>query len=563
MSENIKKIKLLPGIIIVIIQWIVRFAIHPFFPDALLIAVLGGVLGGLVVIIWWTFFSRAPLGERLAGFGIITGFIVLTHFLLHKSISTGNMGLMFILNSFPFISAGIVLWAAFSRKLKKSAKLLSLTVVMLLICGAFTLLRSRGIDGEGSANFTWRWSKTSEEILLEENDIESKIAGVETTINTTPLWSGFRGKERNGSIKGLKINTDWQTSAPRELWRKEIGPGCSSFAASETHFFTQEQRGEYEMVTCYELETGKPVWVHQDSARFWDSHCGAGPRSTPALHNNRIYTLGATGIFNALDANTGNVIWQRNAQIDTDAKQLNWAFCGSPLVVDSLVIATVSGCIIAYDINTGEPVWKGPHTNQSYSSPHLMDIGGVKQILFVNIKGITSFNPADGSVLWNYQMAGEQILQPALISEDNLIVSKGNIGGLCRLDVSKAVETSEIKELWLSAKIKPNHNDFVVHKGYIYGYNGPFLVCIDAKTGERKWRGGRLLGWILLLADQDLLLILTEKGEIVTVEANPDKYTELGKIHGITGRTWNHPAIANDILLVRNNKEMAAFKLPK
>jgi len=100
-----------------------------------------------------------------------------------------------------------------------------------------------------------------------------------------------------------------------------------------------------------------------------------------------------------------------------------------------------------------------------------------------------------------------------------------------------------------------------MHKGYAYGYNGPLLVCIDLKNGERKWRSGRYGGQILLLANQNLLMVLTEKGELVLVKANPDKFEELALMEAIEGKTWNHPAIAGDILLVRNSQEMVGYHL--
>ena len=144
------------------------------------------------------------------------------------------------------------------------------------------------------------------------------------------------------------------------------------------------------------VTTGEPVWRHRDAARFWESNGGAGPRGTPTLSNGRVYTFGATGILNALDAGNGAVVWSRNAATDTGAKVPGWGFASSPLVVDDVVIVAASGALVAYDVATGNPRWFGPTGGGGYSSPHLVTIDGVAQVLLLSGAGATSVAPADG-----------------------------------------------------------------------------------------------------------------------------------------------------------------------
>jgi len=326
--------------------------------------------------------------------------------------------------------------------------------------------------------------------------------------------------------------------------------------------YTQEQRGENEVVACYKATTGQPVWTHQDAARFFESNAGAGPRATPTLSNGKVYTFGATGILNALDARSGAVVWTRNAASDTGTKIPFWGFSSSPLVIDDIVVVAASGQLVAYDVVTGNQRWLGPEGSGSYSSPHLGTIDGVAQILLMSGGGVMSVSPADGKQLWAHQWSGNSIVQPALTTEgDVLITSQEN--GTRRIALAHSSGGWTVQERWTSNGLKPYFNDFVVHKGHAFGFDGRILSCIDLKDGQRKWKGGRYgNGQLVLLPDQDLLLVLSEEGELALVGATPDQFTERATFAAIQGKTWNHPVLVGDTLLVRNAEEMAAFRLP-
>ena len=379
---------------------------------------------------------------------------------------------------------------------------------------------------------------------------------------TGASWPGFRGRERDGIIHGVRIETDWSATPPVQLWRRAIGPGWSSFAVSGDVFYTQEQRGDDEVVACYNMTTGEPVWRHRDGARFWESNAGAGPRGTPTLSNGRVYTLGATGIVNALDAGSGVVVWSRNAASDTGAKLPMWGFAGSPLVVDDLVIVAASGALVAYELATGKPRWKGPVGGEGYSSPHLVTIGGVSQILLLSGSGLTSVAPADGTRLWEHQWKGYPIVQPAQTADGDMLIAVSESSGTRRIAAAAGSGGWTVEERWTSNGLKPYFNDFVVHKGHAFGFDGRILACIDLKDGSRKWKGGRYgSGQLVLLADQDLLLVVSEEGELALASATPDAFRELARVPALEGKTWNHPALVGDVLLVRNGEEMAAFRL--
>jgi outer membrane protein assembly factor BamB len=558
-----KPLRLWPGVVIVVLQWLVRFVVPIVVPGALVVGVFGGLLGGLAVVVWWVFFSRAPWSERLGAVALMVVALIATPRILHESIAAAGQGMLFFVYAVPVLSLAFVVWAVAGRRLSHGLRRAAMVVTILLACGVWALVRTGGITADLDSDFMWRWVDTPEELLLAQAGDEplvppSALADVESDA----LWPGFRGPNRDGIIRGVKIETDWSALPPVEMWRRPIGPGWSSFAVRGDLLYTQEQRGDDEVVSCYSLSTGQPVWRHRDTARFWESNGGAGPRGTPTLGNGRVYALGATGILNVLDAGDGAVVWSRNAASDTDTKIPGWGFSSSPLLVDDLVIVAVAGSLIAYDLTTGDPRWSNPAGGDCYSSPHLLHIDGIEQAVLLNETGAIGVTPADGTLLWEHSWPGNPIVQPALTADGDILISVNERGGIRRIAVAQGPDGWTSEERWTSARLKPYFNDSIIHNGYAYGFDGPFLACIELEHGAREWRGGKYgRGQFVLLADQDLLLVLSEKGELALVEAAPDQFTELARFPAIVGKTWNHPVFAGDVLVVRNSQEMAAFRL--
>ena len=600
--------RLWPGVVIVTLQWLLRFGLPTFMPETALIGMMAGLLGGLAVVVWWAFFSRAPRTERWGAIVVIVVAMVATPRLLHESIATGGMGTQFFMYATPVVSLALVIWAAACRRLSDGPRRATMVVAILLACGVWTLFRTGGVAGDGAADFAWRWAETPEERLLAQPDFEPtglpaaasapaeaaappaaasvpstappasapSVASARPVSEVPPAapaaatpeaeWPGFRGPDRDGVVRGARIGTDWSRSPPVELWRRPIGPGWSSFAVRGNLLYTQEQRGEHEVVACYNRTTGEPVWRHHDATRFWESNAGAGPRATPTLSGGRVYTLGATGILNVLEATDGTLAWSRNAASDAKRKVPIWGFAGSPLVVGDVVVVAVAGKLVAYDLAGGEPRWQGPDGGYGYGSPHPLTIDGVAQVLLLSESGATSVSPSDGTLLWKQPAPGVPIVQPALTADGDVLISDVEVlaTGMRRIAVARGPGGWTVEERWQSVRLKPYYNDFVVHRGHAYGFDGGILACIDVEEGRRKWKGGRYgHGQLVLSADQDLLLVLSEQGELALVGAVPDKFTEHARFPAIEGKTWNHPVVVGDVVLVRNGQEMAAFRLPR
>jgi outer membrane protein assembly factor BamB len=620
-----RPIRLWPGVAIAVVGLILRFGAPLFGDDAALIGMFGALAAGLLIVLWWLFFSRAPWRERLGALALMIVATFAVRYAVHPSIRGGMMGIMPVALTIQLLPLALVAAVAITRRSGAGTRLATIGLAILLACGWLTLLRTDGLMG-GHPQYAWRWTPTAEERLLAQARVEpaapapvpvpaaaptsapapapaaveKSAAPAEATVapaapatnkNTgapaatkthdeaaapsapAPAaakmdvrWPGFRGAARDGIVHGVRIETDWAKSPPVELWRRPIGPGWSSFAVAGDVLYTQEQRGEDELVAAYSLTSGTPVWMHKDAVRFYESNGGAGPRGTPTISGGRLYALGATGILNALDPRTGKTIWTRNAVSDAGISVPGWGISASPVIVDDVVIVAVSGALAGYDAATGAPRWKRKSGGGSYSSPHLVNIAGVPQILLMGGAGVVSVAPADGRLLWEHAWAGVPIVQPAQISGGDFLVTTANgMGalGMRRISVVQSPSGWKAEERWTSNGLKPYFNDFVVHKGYAYGFDGSILACINLEDGKRAWKGGRYgNGQFVLLQDEDLLLVLSEEGELALVAARPDQFTELAKFKAIEGKTWNHPVVIGDLLLVRNGEEMAAFRLP-
>jgi hypothetical protein len=520
---------------------------------------------------WWFTNGRLSWTERLIVFGAVVAGGVVTVLLTLKTF--GPFAL--ILTAVPYVCTAWTMWLLIARKASARTRGIGLLAAIWLSWGAFTLIRMDGLTGEQRIQLHFRWTPTAEELYLaqlaqRQADSIDLLPSLREPATFQPGdWPGFRGPNRDGVVRGVKITTDWKTSPPCLLWRQRVGPGWSSFAVVGDRLYTQEQRGEIEAVVCLDAATGREIWAHEDDARFFEQLAGAGPRATPTFHDGRVYALGATGLLNCLDAVTGERKWQRDIAADSGAKLPQWGFAGSPLVVRGLVVVFAGGegdqNLLAYRINSGDPAWAARAGQNSYSSPQLATLDGEEQILFLSDHGLIAVDPASGSVLWEHARPAKgapRSLQPHPVTNSQVLFSSETDIGTALLDVTRDGRTWKPAQRWASRDFMPSFNDFVVHDGYIYGFDGAIFSCVDGQTGERRWKKGRYgHGQVLLLADQPLLLVVTEEGDAVLVAADPEAPRQLAKFRAIEGKTWNHPVIAHGRLYVRNGEEMACYEL--
>ena len=364
--------------------------------------------------------------------------------------SIGGMGLLFF--GIPAAITATVVMLVITRNRSSRVRHVGMLAAFAILCGSMAFLRVDGIDGDQQAAVRWRWTTTAEDLYLASRaasrDTAASRPGTRTESAPTVLvaqpgdWTEFRGPGRRAEAHGLKIATDWESHPPKQLWRQRIGPAWSSMLIIGDRLFTQEQRGETEVVLCLDAATGHEVWTHPYKARFFDGQAGAGPRSSPTFSEGRIYTLGASGVLNCLEAASGQPCWSRDIVADSKAPLPMWGFSSSPLVVDGRVIVYAGGPgdkgLVAYRDKTGEPAWSVATGPVSYSSPQIVTVHGQRQVLFLSDTGLLDLEPASGKIVWEHKALGHSVWRVALprqVDDTGIIIGSEDLG-LVRLDLA-------------------------------------------------------------------------------------------------------------------------------
>jgi outer membrane protein assembly factor BamB len=381
-----------------------------------------------------------------------------------------------------------------------------------------------------------------------------------------PAWPGFRGAARDGIVRSAVRSLPWPAGGPNVLWKQPIGGGQGSFAIAGGRAYTIEQRGSREVVASYLLRTGRELWTHRYEAYFQGPNGPPGPRSTPTVSGDRLYSLGSTGELRCLDAATGDLKWRRQILKDAESKNIAWGMTGSPLVQDGRVYVAPGGlgaAVIAYRADTGEPVWRSGNHSGGYAAPVIERVAGELQLLVFDGDGLSAYRPGDGSELWHFPWVTEwrvNASQPMVVDSESVFVSSGYGKGCGLLRVRREKKGYVVEPVWNNRNLKIQYSSAVFKDQYLYGPDDGILVCLDARSGERKWKGGRYGRAQVVLAG-DYLVILCENGDLALVQANPEKYQELSRVPALDSDTMNHPAFGEGKMLIRNDREMMCLDM--
>jgi outer membrane protein assembly factor BamB len=453
-------------------------------------------------------------------------------------------------------------WLFFSRAAWKK-RFMFCGGVVLLVALAGLMFRITGVSGDLLPIVEWRWKNAP--VMLEiPAQLRTRVEDVAGT--TGPGFPQFLGPDRNGVLAGPELKTNWVTHAPVLLWKRSVGEAWSGFAVAGRFAVTQEQRDAMECVTSYDLLSGAEIWTHQDTARFDTKIAGIGPRATPTISDDRVLSFGATGLLNCLELASGRLLWSRDLMQESGGKLPDWGFTSAPLVVDGLVIVhggeSGSHSLLAFHVADGARAWATNSLQPSFAAASLVTLAGVPQVLAFNQRMITAHEPATGNLLWSHPWGNGNVVcsSPAQVSENRILFSSGYGYGSELLEVTNNSGALQVTRLWKSNRLKSKFGHLFLGDGCAYGLDDGVLAAIDLVEGSLVWKENRH-GHGQGLRVGKLYLLMGESGELILFKPDRTGPNELARLKVFDQKTWNPPALAGNLLLVRNHKEAACFRL--
>ena len=380
---------------------------------------------------------------------------------------------------------------------------------------------------------------------------------------STRAWPGLWGPARTGFAADLGKTV----SAFKEVWRRPTAGGYSEVAVAGNQAITMELRGSDDFVVALDAATGKERWS-VNLGPTYRGHDGShdGPIATPAIDGGDVFATGPHGLLVALDASTGKERWRHDLVAEFNASVPRWGFGSSPLVEGQMVIVPTGGDksrgLLAFNRASGKVVWSASHAKApAYSSAVPATIAGTRQILAAAGDRVYGVSAADGKLLWSVSGPGidtEIANSPVVLPDDRVLITNWQGGFMLKL--SRQGDTINAKELWRSTFPRAANGPTIYREGFLYGFAGPMLVCLNADTGEVRWRERTGEGTLIGSGDHLLVLGLTT-GDLRIVRATPEGYSERTRarvfapdVVSVTG-----PSLADGRLFVRNIKEIAAF----
>jgi outer membrane protein assembly factor BamB len=384
-------------------------------------------------------------------------------------------------------------------------------------------------------------------------------------------WLQWGGPHRNFQTEA-KLPDKWPPAGPKIVWRRPLGEGYSSILVENNVLYTMYRNAGTEFVIAADAETGRTIWEYSYSAPFRNdaAEFGNGPHATPAIAGDRLFTTGSSGKLHALDKKTGKVLWWHDLW-STRGSELIYGYASSPLVYRDTVILPVGGdgsAMMSFRQSDGSTVWKKGSAGNGYSSPVLINVDGLEQVVVTMRFHVVSFNPINGDVQWSREHKAEygiNIFTPLWGADRILIVSAAYGAGTTAFELSRAGNQTGVKELWHSNRFYVKHVNMQRIGDVLYaasGDSGPTpLSAADVKTGQVLWQQRGFPEANLVYADGKVI-ILDQDGNLSLARLSAQKVDVLSTAQSLLKQNaWTPPTLAGTRLYIRDRQEMMALQL--
>jgi outer membrane protein assembly factor BamB len=391
-------------------------------------------------------------------------------------------------------------------------------------------------------------------------------------------WPQWRGPLSNGTWPASQVLAPWTADGPPVVWKQTVGPGFSGIAVSGGRVYTLERliseaESSQERVLCFDAATGTPLWQHAYTADYGDLDYGKGPRSTPTIHDGRVYTLGAVGHLFCLDALTGKVHWSKDLKSDHQAEQPTWGFAASPVIHKDNVIIHAglkpNGSYVAFDRLTGREIWRAGDDPAGYCTPILVRHNNSELLIGWTPEHVLALSPAGGEIFWKvpYKVTyGVSIATP--VYHHGIVLVSGYWEGSKAIRLGKEPDQAEV--LWEENRyLRGLMDQPLVRDRHVYLLDKSHgLVCFELETGRMMWmdehrltpRGRNPQASLVWLSDSNRAVALNSDGELLQVRLTPEGYDELSRAK-IVDQTWAHPAYANRCVFARDDSQIVCVRL--
>ena len=373
-------------------------------------------------------------------------------------------------------------------------------------------------------------------------------------------WPQWRGPNRDGRSAEKGLLKDWPSSGPPLAWRVSgAGEGYSSFAVANGRLYTLGARNGTEYTLAFDAGTGKKLWEAPNGRRFTNDR-GSGPRATPTVDGDRVYSYGASGDLSVLEAATGKVLWTVNVLSKFGGSNTQWGLSESPLVLSDRVVVNAGGPIVALKKEDGSQIWRSNGEPAGYSSAVLHEAGGVRQAIYFTHTRVVGVDVNNGKRLWSYEPVANDIANVAtpVVRDNKIFVSSDYGTGAALLELNPG--GTRAKEVYFTRDMRNHHSSSVLVGDYLYGFSSAILTAMNFNDGRVAWRDRSVGKGSLVFAD-DRLYLYSEEGTVGLAEANPAGYREHGRfqIKNADLPTWSHPVVSGGKLFLRDQDIIYAY----